>query len=177
MSHSKKDNIHPVIETDLPDCLEVIHKSFSTVAKEFGLTEQNCPNHTSFMKIDKLQAQYINGSPMYGYFINGKMVGYVSLTKNDETSYELRNLAVLPETRHLGIGKELLAQCKAKVKQLDGKKITIGIIEENTQLKNWYASFGFVHTGTKKFDHLPFTAGFMELEVCDHFLTENKTRA
>jgi len=43
--------------------------------------------------------------------------------------------------------------------------ITIGIIEENTRLKEWYKAYGFVHTGTKKFEHMPFTAGFMELNV------------
>ena len=40
--------------------------------------------------------------------------------------------------------------------------IKIGIIEESTVLKNWYISNGFVHTGTKKFDHLPFTSGYLE---------------
>jgi hypothetical protein len=29
-------------------------------------------------------------------------------------------------------------------------------------LKDWYADNGFVHTGAKKFEHQPFTAGFME---------------
>ena len=32
-------------------------------------------------------------------------------------------------------------------------------------LKNWYISNGFVHTGTKKFDHLPFTSGYLERRV------------
>ena len=31
-------------------------------------------------------------------------------------------------------------------------------------LKAWYQSQGFIHTGTKTFDHLPFTVGFMELK-------------
>lgn len=37
--------------------------------------------------------------------------------------------------------------------------------EENTILKTWYAANGFVHTGTKKFKHLPFTTGYMEWEA------------
>ncbi len=48
------------------------------------------------------------------------------------------------------------------MKLLDGKTI----IEENTVLKNWYIANGFVHTGTKKFDHLPFTTGYLEWKVC-----------
>ena len=41
----------------LNTCLEIINKSFITVADEFGLTEENCPNHTAFMPIDKLIRQ------------------------------------------------------------------------------------------------------------------------
>ena len=41
-------------------------------------------------------------------------------------------------------------------------KINIGIVEENKVLRKWYESFGFVYTGTKKFDFFPFTCGYME---------------
>ena len=43
--------------------------------------------------------------------------------------------------------------------------VNIGIVEENTVLKNWYAAYGFIHIGTKKFEHLPFTSGYMKMEV------------
>ena len=47
-------------------------------------------------------------------------------------------------------------------KDLGCVKINIGIVEENEVLKKWYESFGFVHTGTQKFDYFPFTCGYME---------------
>ena len=76
------------------------------------------------------------------------------------------NLAVLPEYRHLGIGKELVDYAITYSKNILGaNKIKIGIVEENTILKEWYEKIGFVHTGTKKFEHLPFTVGFMEIEI------------
>ena len=77
-------------------------------------------------------------------------------------TYEMNDVSILPEYRHYGYGKKLLNFCKARVRELGGNKITIGIVEENTVLKEWYAANGFVHTGTKKFEHLPFTVGFME---------------
>lgn len=84
---------------------------------------------------------------------------------NDD-SVELNNLAVLPEYRHLGIGKELVDYAITYAKNILGaNKIKIGIVEENTILKEWYEKIGFVHTGTKKFEHLPFTVGFMEIEI------------
>lgn len=41
----------------------------------------------------------------------------------------------------------------------------IGIVEENIVLKEWYASQGFIHTGTQKFDFFPFTCGYMEKTI------------
>ena len=63
-------------------------------------------------------------------------------------------------TRNTGKADKKAQEKKAQEKR-DAEEITIGIIEENTVLKNWYADHGFVHTGTKKFPHLPFTVGFM----------------
>lgn len=86
----------------------------------------------------------------------------MSLSKEDDATFELHNLAVLPELRHNGYGKMLLDYAKDKVVSLGGSKIKLGIIEESTVLKKWYIQNGFIHTGTKKLDHLPFTSGYLE---------------
>ena len=54
----------------LPVCLEIIHKSFKTVADKFNFTKENCPRHTSFMPIEKLEEQYKNGFKMFLYSFN-----------------------------------------------------------------------------------------------------------
>lgn len=149
----------------LNTCLDIIHRSFITVAKEFDLTEENCPNHTAFMSIEKLVRQYEIGTNMFLFQHYEKNVGYFSLVNNGE-SVELNNLSVLPEYRHLGIGKEMVEYAKDYAyNNTEANIIKIGIIEENTILKNWYSSLGFVHIGTKQFDSLPFTVGFMELKL------------
>ena len=60
--------------------------------------------------------------------------------------------------------KSVISKTLAKnaVISMGGSVIKIGIIEESSVLKNWYIANGFVHTGTKKFDHLPFTSGYLE---------------
>lgn len=102
------------------------------------------------------------GWHMYALYTGEKIIGYMSLSKEGEDTFELHNLAVLSEYRHNGLGKLLLDHAKEAVRTLGGKSIKIGIIEESTLLKNWYIANGFVHTGTKKFDHLPFTSGYLE---------------
>ena len=92
-------------------------------------------------------------------------MGYYSLALLDNGKAELNNLAVLPEYRHQRIGEKLLTDAFEKVKLFGRDKIEIGIVEENQRLRKWYESFGFVHTGTKKFDFFPFTCGYMEKSI------------
>jgi hypothetical protein len=57
----------------------------------------------------------------------------------------------------------MVAFAMDKVRELGSNKMTIGIIEENTNLKNWYSDLGFTHTGARKSKYFPFTVGFMEI--------------
>jgi ribosomal protein S18 acetylase RimI-like enzyme len=161
--------IKQIDQAEFPKAVELIRASFATVAKEFGLTEENCPRYVAFSTIvESLQKHLDWGWLMYGFYEGAKFAGYVSISKEYGTGrnvYELHNVAVLPGFRHKGYGSRLLDFCKTKVKELGGSKISISIIEENTVLKNWYAAHGFVHTGTKKFEFFPFVCGYMELEV------------
>lgn len=149
---------------ELQICLNIIHKSFETVAKEFHLTTENCPGHTSFMPIERLENQLSEKRSMFLYVKDNEYVGYFSLNQNNETSFELNNLAVLPDYRHLGIGEEMVQFAKQFVSETyGGNQLTIGIIEDSIILREWYQRLGFVHTGTRRFEHLPFTVGYMEL--------------
>jgi len=151
--------------SQFPQAVDVIRASFATVAKDLGLTEQNCPKYVGFVtSTERLQNQHNWGWRMYGLFDKELLIGYVSISKEAEGTFEIHNLAVIPEHRHNGHGKQLLDFCKAKVKELGGSKIAISITEENKVLKDWYAANGFTHTGTKRFGHLPFTVGYMQWE-------------
>ena len=157
--------IYEIEKDELRECLSVIHQSFKTVADSFGLTRENCPRHTSFIPLSFLESQRDWGWHMYALYAGKKIIGYMSLSKEGDGVFELHNLAVLLEYRHKGFGKLLLDHAKDKVKSLGGKIIKVGIIEESAILKDWYIANGFVHTGTKKFDHLPFTSGYLERSV------------
>lgn len=157
--------IKPVEKADLLNCLNVIHSSFMTVAVEFSLTKENCPTNGAFMPFLRLENDYMKGDLMYAVYDNDKIIGFAQLSKKDNGAYELEKLAVLPTHRHRGQGKQLIEFARNKVQELGGNKITIGIIEENQRLKAWYLQNGFIHTGTKTFQHLPFTVGFMELLI------------
>lgn len=166
MSRNNAAVIKQLDPSDFPNAAEVIRASFATVAKDLGLTEQNCPKYVGFVTTtERLQTHHGWGWLMFGLYEKQLLVGYVSISREADGVYEIHNLAILPEIRHKGYGKQLLDHCMAKITELDGNKVNISITEENTVLKNWYTEYGFIHTGTKKFEHLPFTSGYMELEL------------
>ena len=169
MAELKNEKTYRIIKRitaqNLPACLDLIHRSFATVAGEFGLTVQNCPSNGAFIPPERLQNDYNKGHAMFGLYACGRLAGFMQLEKKDENVYILEKLAVLPENRHRGYGKELIEFAVWKVRKSGGSKISIGIIEENRRLKEWYKANGFTHTGTKVFPHLPFTVGFMEKEI------------
>ncbi len=73
---------------------------------------------------------------MFAYIDNDKIVGYFSLVPKENGVMELDHLSILPEYRHKGCGTEMIKYAVSIDKSTNAKKIKIGIIEENTILKN-----------------------------------------
>ena len=159
----------PVIQKvryeELDTCAALIRESFAAVAEQFHLTPQNCPTNGAFLERAWLETEWRKGVLMYGLYRDGILAGFMQLEQKGHDVCELKKLAVRPEYRHLGYGVMLLSFARKSAAELSVKKITIGMIEENVVLKNWYLANGFVHTGTKRFERLPFTVGFMEQSI------------
>ena len=159
--------IKEIEKSDLAECVNVIRKSFQTVADEFGFTIENAPRFTAFATtVERLfyQLEYEH-RVMAAYYDDGKILGYYSLQFLENHECELNNLCVLPESRHKKIGEALLDDVVVRAKSNNCTKIKISIVEENKVLRRWYEAHGFVHTRCEKFDFFPFTCGYMEMEL------------
>jgi len=156
--------IKEVQQNELSECVKVIRESFKTVADELGFTAENAPRFTAFATTEERLNWHLNGEhrSMYAYYVHGMIVGYYSLLLQENQECELNNVCVLSTYRHKGIGKELLKHAFRVAEELGCRKMNIGIVEENVVLRKWYEAYGFVHTGTQKFDFFPFTCGYME---------------
>ena len=150
-------------DDDIGVAVILLRESFGTVAAEFGLTEKNCPSNPAFIKKESLKEQINNNRIFYLLYQDDKPVGSVAIEKSPDQPgvYYIERVAVLPEYRHKGFGKELMKFATRRIISMGGKKISIAIIDENRILKNWYANQGFIESGIRKFEHLPFTVCFM----------------
>lgn len=157
--------IEPIINDDesFKTALDVIRKSFQTVAEEFKLTPQNAPTNPAFLTLESLRDQYRRGVSFYCMYDNSQtQIGFMALEKAEKGVYYLERLCVLPEWRERGYGRALADYAKNKVRLEGGTEISIGLINENSKLKRWYRGMEFEETGVKKYDHLPFTVCFMK---------------
>jgi ribosomal protein S18 acetylase RimI-like enzyme len=153
---------------DLDACAEVLRLSFKTVADELGLTPQNAPTNPAFMTLERLQSGIEKGAVFFGAFLDSGMKGCVAVepSREDPNACYVERLAVLPGHRHKGLGKALMAHAEGFVRSAGRHIASIGIVDENTRLKKWYLSLGFREIRKRKYEHLPFTVCFMEIELC-----------
>lgn len=176
--------IRNIKKEELSLCLDLIHRSFKTVAEQFGFTRDNCPGHNSFMPLEKLERFWDWGFKMYGLFEEAseeedkdsnvgvaqlnyedntgeKLIGYFSLSHHleRENVIVLHNLCVAPESRGKGYGNLLLDAAKEEAVKLGGKILFLDFIDMHTELKNWYLSKGFVYKGKDSYPNLPFEVG------------------
>jgi len=149
-------------ENELRDSARVVRNAFKTVALDFNFTRENNPTHPSFMTMKRLREDHDKGVRFFGLFLGDEQIGFIAVEKADADLFYIERLAVLPKYRHRGYGKYLMEFAFEHIRTNGGKKVSIGIINEQTVLKDWYKGLGFEETATRQFAHLPFTVCFME---------------
>lgn len=156
-------------EQDVSAVLKVLNLSHGTIARDFNFTKEDNPTNNAFIDEKTLREQLKNGIALYGLKMGNRLVGCIAIekSKREADTYYIEKVSVLPEFRHQGIGVRLMDFATDKIKNAGGKMISIALIDSNSKLKKWYLSQGFIETGFKDFEHLPFRVCFMRKESID----------
>ena len=155
-------------EATLNDCeviVKIIRDSFRDVARRFSLTKENCPKHPSNCASSWIETDISRGVKYYILYADKKPIGCVGIESPSADVCYLERLSVLPEMRGKHFGIRLVQHVLERAASRGAAKVSIGIIAEQTELKEWYKKLGFVQTQTKSFPHLPFKVGLMEYEI------------
>jgi ribosomal protein S18 acetylase RimI-like enzyme len=145
----------------------LVRDSYRSVAQRFGLTPENCPKHPSNCTDDWIRNDLDRGVSFYILENNGLPAGCLALENPEPGLGYLERLAVLPASRRNGFGRRLVDHVLRQAANSAIKKISIGIIAAQTELKIWYQKIGFVETETRDFEHLPFSVTFMIYHLPD----------
>ena len=152
-------------KADISILLDILRKSFAGVAKRFNLTVENCPKNLAFCTEQRIEDDFDRGVKYCILEERGQSYGCVALEKANSAVCYLERLAVLPKYRRKGFGKALVNHIFDMAIEMEMQRVEIGIISEDTELKDWYRKFGFIQKDIKKFDHLPFIVAFMFVEL------------
>jgi N-acetylglutamate synthase-like GNAT family acetyltransferase len=161
-SKNMSAEIREATRDDVVAITNLIRVAFTDVAQRFQLTPKNCPKHPSNCEPGWIETAMEKGVVFYLLEDGGTLVGCGALEQPEKpgTCY-LERLAVLPQYRHQGLGKRLVEHIEAEAKTRNLQRVEIGIIAEQEDLSTWYGGMGFVVTGEKEFEHLPFRVAFM----------------
>jgi len=152
-------------EKDARVLAEITRKSFQDVSDRFELTSENAPRHPSNCTVDWIRKDMKDGVIYFAIQNKNHVIGCVALEKAKTEVCYLERLAVLPDQRTRGFGKALVEHALSEAKLLGVNYVSIGIIAEQTELKNWYRKLGFVEGESKEFPHLPFRVTFMSYGI------------
>lgn len=158
-------NIRRATTSDAEILSKIIRDSYQTVAERFGLNNSNCPKHPSNCTSEWVCSDFERGVTYFLLVTDEKVAGCAALEKADLELCYLERLAVIPEYRNKGFGKSLVDYVFDEAKKLECKRMSIGIISKQKDLKNWYSRIGFKEGITKSFDHLPFDVTYMECNI------------
>lgn len=157
--------IRNATDEDVSLLTSLVQDSFRDVAERFQLTSENCPKHPSNCNPEWFETALEKGIRYYILEYNRTPCGCVALEHAKPDVCYLERLAVLPQFRGKGFGKALVDYVVNEAKKLGISRVEIGIIAEQTELKEWYERLGFFVTREAEFEHLPFRVGFMAREI------------
>lgn len=154
-------------EGDFSAVVHVLNAAHGTVAEQFGFTRETNPTNNAFIDEATLRAQLSHGIRLYGLTVDEVLIGCIAVeesTKEAETFY-IEKVSVLPEYRNQGYGVQLMDFATDLIQKAGGRFVSIALIDSHTKLKQWYVSQGFLQTGTKAFERLPFVVCFMSKQI------------
>jgi len=144
---------------------KMIRESFRDVAKRFSLTAENCPRHPSNCTTSWIDSDMERGVQYFISYFDGRPTGCVGVESQNSHICYIERLSVLPGMRGKHFGSRLVKHALDFSASRGAERVSIGIIAEQTELRDWYKKFGFVEVQTKSFHHLPFQVCLMEYEI------------
>jgi len=147
---------------------DIVNKSFITVARQFGFTGENAPRFAAFIGPNIIEGNIRKGLKMYGYQKGDQIIGCAGYSFYRDQTYFIERLAVLPEYRHLGIGKKLMEFAEGKIMGNGGKTAEIHVVDKNTVLIQWYEKLGYEKVRVDELKNFPFNSYVMNKELFKH---------
>jgi len=153
--------IREAAEADANLLASLIREAFADVAVRFGLTPENSPTHPSNCTPDWIRSAFAKGIRHFVLETPDGPAGCVALERANADVCYLERLAVLPTYRRNGFGEVLVNHVVEKARELGVRRVALGMVAAQTELREWYERLGFSETTVVRFEGTRFEVAFM----------------
>lgn len=150
---------------DADQLAALIAASFRDVAEQFGLTRDTCPGHTSYLTAEEVRRGMGFGNQYFMAFCGIEACGAIAIRLPKGGTGIVEKVAVLPDYRHRGIGRQLMAHAIDTLQLYGAHTAAIGIIADHAVLRGWYEALGFRAGQQTHYAHLPFAVLHMQRTI------------
>jgi ribosomal-protein-alanine N-acetyltransferase len=134
MNSTKTILFRPMKVTDIPAIMEIETLSFADPWSAYSFEDEITSNDLAYYIVS---------------LVDGQVVGYAGMwVVLDEA--QITNVALHPDYRGQGTGKEILAYLIELAKQLGASKMTLEVRKSNQIAQRIYRNLGFTVIGTRK---------------------------
>ena len=128
-------------EADLPECARIIVEAHNELGKAHGLAVNDSPAPA----LERLRDERFAGARVYLVRDGGRSVGTFSLCRlgEDEETFELSKLSVLPDSQHRGVGGFMLEKALAAASAEGGACVVAAVLDVNEPVRQWLSRRGF----------------------------------
>jgi len=145
---------------------EMIREAFATDTAWHRLASGDPPRGPHTCTPEWVAGQMAKAVWFYLVVIDDAPCGCVGLELDDPETCHLKRLSVRPAFRGRGLGEALVAHVLRQAKALGATHMTLGLVADNTRLRNWYVRQGFVvEREAEPHERLPFALTHMSYSL------------
>lgn len=156
--------IREITEGEAESVATLIRLGFQDIIKRFKLSPERCPDFIGHCQTEWIQNCITKGFHYYLIEEQGNACGCIGI-KMMSWLCLIQVLAVLPDFRRRGFGRQLIEYVEGEAKLRGLTRIGLDMVAKNRQLCHWYRRLGFETTQTGTRDNLPFLIRYMAKDV------------
>jgi ribosomal protein S18 acetylase RimI-like enzyme len=145
----------------------IVRESFARQAQLLQLTLATGPTYVAFETAAGVKQRMDSGSHVVLAFRDGEPIGTVSAVLRDDDHGEIMRLAVLPQHRGNGYGKQLMGYAERYLLAEGAAVLEVAIVAQFNKLERYYEGLGYSKRDQRSVASLPFEVLFLAKRPTD----------
>jgi predicted N-acetyltransferase YhbS len=156
-------------DADAPNIAALTRRSFAKQVEALALSERESPKYVAFETEASVRERVARGTHITLAHEGAVLIGTVSWVARSggEKLGEIARLAVLPEHRGFGYGRELMRHAESELVNAGMVVAEVSVVARFERLRSYYEALGYLLNDSHRVAGLPFDLLFMRKSLAD----------